>query len=149
MEVISSIRNPTNTTARTITPATNWTSSNEQTYSTTDGVRNGVFYRSISSTTVTDVSSTALSGNTLGSMTAVSINALSKKYRSNVSSGNWSTLATWQQSMNNGTTWVSATIVPTNSDSLVTILNGSTITLAAAATVKNITINTIDKRKTG
>ena len=72
IEVISTIRNG-NTTPRTITAATNWTSSNEQTFTTTDGVRNGVFTRSIPTTNTTDDSAFTTSGNVLASMTAVSL----------------------------------------------------------------------------
>jgi len=83
IEVISTIRNG-NTTPRTITAATNWTSSNEQTFTTTDGVRNGVFTRSIPTTNTTDDSAFSTSGNVLASMTAVSLkgvlNALISSY---------------------------------------------------------------------
>ena len=75
IEVISTIRNG-NTTPRTITAATNWTSSNEQTFNTTDGVRNGVFTRSISTTNTTDTSAFTTSGNVLASMTGISIKGI-------------------------------------------------------------------------
>ena len=75
IEVISTIRNG-NTTPRTITAATNWTSSNEQTFNTTDGVRNGVFTRSISTTNTTDASAVTTSGNVLASMTGISIKGI-------------------------------------------------------------------------
>lgn len=75
IEVISTIRNG-NTTPRTITAATNWTSSNEQTFNTTDGVRNGVFTRSISTTNTTDASAIATNGNVLASMTGISIKGI-------------------------------------------------------------------------
>ncbi|MEN9323885.1 MAG: hypothetical protein RL699_1665 [Bacteroidota bacterium] len=75
IEVISTIRNG-NTTPRTITAATNWTSSNEQTFNTIDGVRNGVFTRSISTTNTTDTSAFTTSGNVLASMTGISIKGI-------------------------------------------------------------------------
>lgn len=82
VEVISSLRSG-NTTPRTITPATNWTMSNEQTWNTTDGVRNGVYNRSIPASNTTDVSSTSLSGTALGSMTGISLAGTPKLTLSN------------------------------------------------------------------
>ncbi|MFZ4413725.1 MAG: PKD-like domain-containing protein, partial [Bacteroidales bacterium] len=143
IEVISSIRSAANTTPRTITPATNWTMANEQTWATTDGVRNGVYNRSISTITTTDNSSTTISGNAWGSMTGISLHAMTKQYRSNVTTGNWSTLGTWQQSMDGGVSWVAATTIPANTDGLVTIQNGHTISLTAAASVSNLNVNGI------
>lgn len=81
IEVISALR-AASTTPRTITGyATNWTSANEQTYAVTDGVRNAVAVRSISSsnTNTTDVSSTTLSNTALASMTAISLRGLTYK----------------------------------------------------------------------
>jgi len=63
------------TVPRTITYATNWTMVNEQTWTTTDGVRNAIANRSIPASNTTDVSSTTLSGSSLASMTGISIKA--------------------------------------------------------------------------
>ena len=131
--VISSLRSA-NTGARTLTAATNWTLNNEQTYTTTDGVRNAVASRSITATTVADVSSTTLSGTALASMTGISLNALPKQFRS-AATGTWGTAATWQQSMDNGTTWVTATTAPSSADATVTIRNGDTVTLGAGCSI--------------
>jgi fibronectin-binding autotransporter adhesin len=137
VEVISALRSG-NTITRTITPATNWSLGNEQTYTTTDGVRNGVYNRSISTTTTTDLSSTTISGTALGSMTGISLNARTKQFQT-VQTGTWGILSTWNQSMDDGTTWVVATTIPANTDGLVTIQSGHTVTLGAAATANNLT----------
>jgi hypothetical protein len=139
VEVVGTLR-VGNATPRTIGAATNWTSANEQTFGATDGMRSGVYTRSISTANVTDVSSHTISGSTLNSMTAISLHATTKQFRSNVASGNWGTLATWQQSMDNGTTWVAATTIPTSTDGLVTIQSGHTITLVANTTVSDLTV---------
>ena len=64
-----------NTNARTISAyPTNWTSSNEQTFAATDGIRNVVANRSIPAVNTTDLCSGTISNSTLFSMTAMSIN---------------------------------------------------------------------------
>jgi hypothetical protein len=148
IEVANTIRNPANTTPRTITPATNWTMSNEQTYTTTDGVRSGVYNRSVPTSNTTDVSSTTASGNCLGSMTGLSLNALTKRYRS-LTSGTWGTLGTWQQSQNLGSSWATATTVPSNTEDAVTVLNSHTVTLSAASTASSLTIDAGGSLSTG
>ena len=140
VEIISSVR-AGNTTPRNITYAANWTIGNEQTSNTTDGVRNGVAYRSIPTTNSTDASSTTLSGATLASQTAMSIHYASKYFRS-TTSGNWNSTLTWQQSYDN-VTWTTASTVPTYYDNLVTIQSGHTVTLTAAASGSNVTVNGI------
>lgn len=74
IEIISSVR-LSNTTPRTITYATNWTMAAQQTWTTTDGVRNAVANRSIPTSNTTDVSSVNLSGSARASMTAISLKA--------------------------------------------------------------------------
>ena len=71
--VISSVRN-NNTGSRTTTYPTNFSLVDEETWSTTDGVRNGVANRTIPSTNTTDACAVTFSGNALPSMTGVSIN---------------------------------------------------------------------------
>ncbi|HVM72173.1 MAG TPA: Ig-like domain-containing protein, partial [Anaerolineales bacterium] len=73
VEIISSVRSG-NTTPRTFTYATNWSSAvTEQTYSTGDGVRNGVGKRSVPSSNTTDTSSMSFNGTALASMTGMSL----------------------------------------------------------------------------
>lgn len=69
--VVSSIRSG-NTNPRTLTFPTNFTSVDEETWTSTDGVRNAIGNRSIPTSNVTSTCSTNLSGAALGSMTAVS-----------------------------------------------------------------------------
>jgi len=65
-----------NATARTIsTFPTNWTRVSEITWATTDGVRNLVANKTISGTVSTDLCAYTLSGNSLVSMSAMSINS--------------------------------------------------------------------------
>jgi hypothetical protein len=56
---------------------------------------------------------------------------LAPAYFRSATSGNWGSTATWQQSSDNST-WAPATRTPTNSDYDITILNGHTVTVAAA-----------------
>ncbi len=134
VKVVSTLR-AGNTTPRTITGfGTNWTISNQNTYNVTDGVRNAVGNRSYNATAtpVADVSTTNLNGSALPSMTAVSLKAIPKQFRSNAT-GPWGTIDTWQQSMNLGTSWVAATTTPSSSDHSVTIRNTHVVTLNSAA----------------
>ncbi len=61
------------------------------------------------------------------------------QHRSNVAAGSWSTLGSWQQSADNGTSWYTATIAPSNTFGATQILNGHNIT-ATAATIDQFTI---------
>ena len=74
IEIISSDRTG-NTTPRTVSSfAANWALATQQTWTTTDGVRNLVATRTVPVTNVTaDTTSTTLSGTSLGSMTALSL----------------------------------------------------------------------------
>ncbi|MEI8049026.1 MAG: hypothetical protein WCI92_16710, partial [Bacteroidota bacterium] len=76
IEIVSSMRIG-NTTPRTINSyATNWSLATDQTWTTTDGVRNSIAYRSIPTTNTTDASSTTFSGTALGSMTGISLRVI-------------------------------------------------------------------------
>ncbi len=61
-------------------------------------------------------------------------------FRSNVTTGNWADVTSWQASPDN-TTWYAATAAPTSSATGINIKNGHTITVAANATSKNLTID--------
>lgn len=63
-----------------------------------------------------------------------------KQFQS-ITSGNWSSTSTWQQSTDGGATWQTATTAPASTDGLVTIQSGNTVTLSTAATASNLTIN--------
>lgn len=77
----------------------------------------------------------AVSGSTINS----SCNP-TKLFRS-LTSGNWSATTTWQQSTDNGVTWVTAASAPVITDGSVTIQSGHTVTLGAAAGASSLTIN--------
>ncbi len=68
--VVSSLRSGS-TTPRTYSFPTNFTSVNEQTWTNTDGVRNGIGNRSVPTSNTSSTCSTNLSNATLGSMTGV------------------------------------------------------------------------------
>lgn len=53
-------------------------------------------------------------------------------------SGNWNAVATWQRY--NGSSWVAATAAPSNSDGIITIQNGHTVTVTAAVTADQIVV---------
>ncbi|MCZ8217267.1 MAG: hypothetical protein O9262_13565, partial [Cyclobacteriaceae bacterium] len=126
IEIISSVRNA-NTTPANITYATNWSLATQQTWTTTDGVRNAVATRAIPSSATTDVSSTTLNPTTLASMTAMSIRAAAPTAWYSYQNGNWNEPDNWTLDPT-GTTLVNPfTVYPTDGDQ-VTILNGFTIT---------------------
>jgi len=58
-------------------------------------------------------------------------------YQSNVPTGAWGTVGTWQRY--NGSAWVAATVVPTATNN-VTIQIGNTITISATAVCANLSI---------
>jgi hypothetical protein len=63
----------------------------------------------------------------------------STSYRSK-QSGNWNTLSTWESSTD-GSAWDNASSIPSSSDGTITILNGHNITVTAAVTIDQTTIN--------
>ena len=56
--------------------------------------------------------------------------------------GNWSTTSTWQSSLDGVTLWHTATLVPTSSAKLITISNGTVVTINNNETAKKLTIET-------
>jgi|GEM_PF-1228972 len=65
-----------------------------------------------------------------------------KQFLSNVTSGDWNSTSTWQQSTDGGITWLApATTIPTNVDGLVTIQPGHTITISNNHTASNLIVN--------
>ena len=139
VEIISSV-NTASTTVSTITYATNWTMQSQQTYATTNGVRNAVANRSVPGSNTTDVSATTFGTTSLASMSALSLKYYVPKYFRSLTSGNWNSTSTWQQSYDNST-WGAATTIPSSLDYLVTIQSGHTVTLTTNATASSLTIN--------
>lgn len=68
--VVSGVRSG-NTSPRTITYPTNFTSVDEETWTTTDGVRNGIANRTVPTANTNSTCTTTTSGNVLASMTGV------------------------------------------------------------------------------
>ncbi|MBM3427434.1 MAG: hypothetical protein FJX95_01470, partial [Bacteroidetes bacterium] len=60
-------------------------------------------------------------------------------FRSNVATGSWGTAASWQQSPDNGSTWMAATTTPNSSFGTIQILNGHNIT-STAVTADQLTV---------
>jgi hypothetical protein len=69
------------------------------------------------------------------------VTVLVKQFKSNVTSGNWNVLGTWLQSTDGGATWAAATTTPTNTNGLVTIQSGHTVTVTASATASNLIVD--------
>lgn len=67
-----------------------------------------------------------------------SMAAASGDYRSK-QSGNWNAVSSWQKY--NGSSWVNATSAPKESDGEITIQSGHTITIPAAVTVNQLTVD--------
>jgi hypothetical protein len=63
------------------------------------------------------------------------------RYRSKVASGNWNATTTWEVSSDGGSTWGNANATPTSAHGPITILNGHTVTVSAAVTVDQVTVN--------
>ena len=66
------------------------------------------------------------------------LGAVNNEYRS-ITSGNWSTLSTWQRY--NGSSWVAATAVPTSAHKLITVQSGHTVTVTANVTVDEVVVS--------
>jgi hypothetical protein len=60
-------------------------------------------------------------------------------YRSNVASGNWSAVASWQRF--DGTAWVAAPSAPTTTDGVISILTGNTIIADATIAADQIVVD--------
>jgi len=69
------------------------------------------------------------------------INASCTKFFRSITSGNWNATSTWQQSFTGTDSWIAATTTPLSTDGLVTIQNGNTVILTAAAGASSLIIN--------
>ncbi|MDD3321856.1 MAG: T9SS type A sorting domain-containing protein [Paludibacter sp.] len=63
------------------------------------------------------------------------------KYFRSLSSGNWSSVSTWQQSGDGISNWLTATSTPANPDGIVTIQSGHTVSLSENTEVNSLTLN--------
>ena len=64
----------------------------------------------------------------------------SQEFRS-IGSGNWSSLSTWEMSVNGGTTWIPAYVAPSSASGSVTIQSGHTVTVDASTNTDETTVN--------
>lgn len=143
VKVLSAMRAGSTTTRTISNIGTNWTTNVNVTYTAAgDAVRNASATRSLntSATSTADVATVTMSGSVLRSMTGATLNSLPKKFRS-VATGDWNSLVTWEQSMNDGNTWVAATTIPADTNDIVTIQSTDTVTLTANATASSLTID--------
>jgi hypothetical protein len=63
-----------------------------------------------------------------------------KQFRS-ITSGNWNSITTWQQSVDNGATWMAATTTPSSSDGAITIQSGNTVAVTNSVTIDQTTVD--------
>lgn len=61
--------------------------------------------------------------------------------RSRVSWGSWSSIATWEQSTDNGVTWIPAFRIPESDDLQVRIMPTHTVTVGAATSAVNLVVD--------
>ncbi len=60
-------------------------------------------------------------------------------FRSNVVTGNWSDVGTWESSADN-INWINATLTPTSNANVISIRNGHTVTINASVTVDEVIV---------
>ncbi len=63
-----------------------------------------------------------------------------KYFRSNAS-GDWNSHGTWQQSTDNGTTWITATTLPTSADESITVRGTHNVTVTSDVAVDQLTVD--------
>jgi hypothetical protein len=61
-------------------------------------------------------------------------------YFRSVATGEWATAASWESSADGSTNWITATLTPTSSANAITIRNGHTITISAAVSIDQVTV---------
>lgn len=82
------------------------------------------------------------SGATTASATTSSASSSATDYFRSKAAGsaNWGVAGTWESSADGSTNWITSTLVPDGSATLITVQNTHTVTLAATAVAKAITI---------
>ncbi len=99
----------------------------------------GTFTVSATDSTAETTTITALDANSKAGTTGSIVVSPLPKYRSKTT-GNWNAAGTWEVSTDNGSTWGDAVITPTSADGTITIRNGHTVTISAAVTVDQVTV---------
>lgn len=144
VKILHSVRTGNRTAWSINNFGSNWTVQDQLTASynpggsTSDlGFLSAVGYRAIPASTVTDISTTTLSGYSLISMTGLSLRT--RKYFRSVQTGNWNNTSTWEESLDSAN-WVPATSAPSSGHKTTTIKSGHTVTLSANASVSSLNI---------
>ena len=73
----------------------------------------------------------------LVSSTAFSAN----EYFRSIASGNWNSTSTWQMSTNSGSTWIAATLTPTDASGEITVRYPNTVTVTVSVNADQLTID--------
>ncbi|SFI09405.1 beta strand repeat-containing protein [Halpernia frigidisoli] len=81
----------------------------------------------------------SLTSATSGTIT-ISLNPANAYFRSNVTTGNWSSTSSWETSANGNTGWSAATLSPTSAANTITIRSGNTITINAPVVIDQVLI---------
>ncbi|MBL8008242.1 MAG: hypothetical protein JNJ56_11985 [Ignavibacteria bacterium] len=63
------------------------------------------------------------------------------EYFRSIVSGDWNSTSTWQMSTNSGSTWIAATLTPTNASGLITVRYPNTVTITANVSADQVTID--------
>ena len=95
-----------------------------------------------------DVPDTYTLTTTSGSLTpdtsgniVISPNPANAYFRSNITTGSWSIISSWQSSTDGSTNWVTATVAPNSAANVITIRNGNNIILDSNVTLDQLVIN--------
>jgi hypothetical protein len=70
----------------------------------------------------------------------VAVVTSSTDYFRSLATGEWGTVASWESSADGSTNWITATLTPTSSANAITIRNGHTITISAAVSIDQVTV---------
>jgi len=76
-----------------------------------------------------------------GNQTITAFASLAADYFRSNGTGNWGTAGTWQSSHDN-TNWATATLAPSSTANAITVRNGHTVTVAAAVSIDQTTVDT-------
>jgi hypothetical protein len=60
-----------------------------------------------------------------------------------IASGNWNATSTWQMSTNSGSTWIAATLTPTDASGEVTVRSPDSVTVTANVNADQLTVTGI------
>ena len=58
-----------------------------------------------------------------------------------IASGNWNAISTWQMSTNSGSTWIAATLTPTDASGEITVRSPDSVTVTVNVNADQLTVN--------